>query len=195
MPLERHLFAYFSGHQDAHQHMVDALAEPLIDAADLLVQALLSEHRILCAGNGAGSALAQLFVSQLLGQLERPALPALCLAGDITSFSALSCDGHANEVYAAHLQALGQPGDVLVAISDSGRCANLMRAVQAAHERDITVILLSAGEDRDISALLTPGDIALHLRAPRRGHVHECQLTVLNALCALVEQQLFAGAE
>lgn len=172
---------------------VDNLAEPIDRGSQLLVQALLEDHKIVACGNGVDAALAQLFVSNLVSRFEqeRPALPALALGGDGASITAIAQTTGVNEIFSRQLRALGQPGDVLLCISSSAGANNLLRAVQAAHERNMGVIALSNTLDSELSTLISAEDVELRVDAPRRARIVEIHTMAIHCLCELVDQTLF----
>lgn len=175
---------------------VDELVEPMRIAQELCTTALLNENKILCCGNGSGHAIAQIFALQMLHRLEqeRPALPALCLGGDTATLTAVASDS-ANDVFARQLRALGQSGDVLLAIASSDGDSSLIQTVRAAHDRDMAVILLSHGSGSDISSLLMPEDVELSFAQTRALRATELQLMVVNCLSELIEHSLFGSFE
>ena len=172
---------------------VDQLAEPIAGASQLMTQALLEDHKILACGNGADAALAQLFTCNLLNHFarERPALPALTLAGDSASITAIAHSDGLEETFARQVRALGQPGDILLCISSSVAAGNIARAIAAARERDMPIIILDNGADSELSGLLGAGDIELPVSAARQSSVVELHTMVLHALCELIDHNLF----
>tara|TARA_R110001599_G_scaffold65838_2_gene185917 strand:+ start:171264 stop:171863 length:600 start_codon:yes stop_codon:yes gene_type:complete len=174
---------------------VDSLAEPVHRASELMVKALLADRKIIACGNGADGALAQLFVCHLLSRFEhdRPALPALALNSDGTTLTAITETGGLNDIYSRQLRALGQPGDVLLCISSSGEANNLLRAAQAAHERNMEVVALSNATDSEFGTLLQPEDVEIRIDSLRRPRVLELHTMTLHCLCELIENSLFGN--
>jgi phosphoheptose isomerase len=174
---------------------VDNLAEPIELGSQLMVGALLADGKIVVCGNGVDAALAQLFTGNLLSRFEqeRPALPALSLASDCTSLTAIAHYNGADEVYSRQLRALGQPGDVLLCISSAGGSDSLLRAVQAAHERNMGVVALSNTADSELGALLRPEDVELRIDAGRQSRVVELQTMTIHCLCELIDHSLFGS--
>jgi D-sedoheptulose 7-phosphate isomerase len=172
---------------------VDALAQPIERGSHLMAQALLEDHKIVACGNGVDAALAQLFASNLLSRFEheRPALPALALGSDGTGMSAIAQSNGFNDVFSRPLRALGQPGDVLLCISSSGGANNLLRAIQAAHERDMYVIALSNAGDTELSAFIRAEDVELRVDAMRQPRIVEMHTMAIHCLCELIEHSLF----
>jgi len=174
---------------------VDQLAEPIARASQLMVEALLEDRKILTCGNGVDAALAQLFSSLLLSryEYERPALPAIALTGDCASLTAIAQTSGLGEAYSRQLRAVGQPGDVLLCISSGGGASNLLRAVQAAHARNMTVVALSNSGDHELGNLIRAEDVLLQIQATRHPRVVELQIMALHCICELIDHSLFGS--
>ncbi len=126
----------------------EALPEQISKASMLLVQCLLNGNKILCCGNGGSAANAQHFASCLLNRFEteRPSLPALALTADTVTLTAVANDYHHDEIFSKQVRAFGQGGDVLLALSTSGNSKDIIKAMEAAVTRDMTIIALT-GKD------------------------------------------------
>jgi D-sedoheptulose 7-phosphate isomerase len=174
---------------------VDDLAGPIEGASQLMAQALLEDRKIIACGNGADGAIAQLFAANLLNRFEhdRPALPALALGGDGPGITAIAQAGGINDIFSRPLRALGQPGDVLLCINSDSGANNLLRAVQAAHERNMTVIILSNGGDTQLGTLIRSEDIEISVDAPRQARIVELHTMVVHCLCELLDHSLFGS--
>lgn len=167
---------------------VDDLAGPLSRSADLMSSALLQDRKVLCCGEGADAALAMLFTSSLLGHFERerPALPALCLAADGASLTAIS-KGGLHDIFSRQVRALGQAGDVLLCIDSApepGRA--VQRATQAAAERGLGVVSLLRDADNSTTEGTDIGVSATH-----RHQVVEIFTMAIHCLCEIIDQNLF----
>ncbi len=174
---------------------VDMLAEPIGLASELMVKSLLEEHKIITCGNGVDGTLAQLFACNLLSRFEhdRPALPALALNNNGTGLTAIAQTSGLNDIYSRQLRALGQPGDVLLCVSSTGETNNLLRAVQAAHERDMAVVVLSSTIDGELGTLLHQEDVEIRVDSLRRPRVVELHTMTIHCLCELIEHSLFGS--
>ena len=113
-----------------------------------MAQCLLGNHKILSCGNGGSAGDAQHFSAELLNRFEteRPSLPAIALSTDTSTLTSIANDYSFAEIFAKQLKALGQPGDVLLAISTSGKSANILQAIRAAHDREVGVIALTGND-------------------------------------------------
>jgi D-sedoheptulose 7-phosphate isomerase len=207
--LEARIEKHFIDSADLKYQAAQVLAKPIADAVQALTACVTSGGKVLVCGNGGCAAMAQQFASEFIGRFERerPELAALALTADSAVLSALGNDYVWRDVYARQLRALGAHGDVLIALSASGQSANIVAAVEAAHERDMIVIALTglAGQARDggkdmvpggaLGAMLRETDIHIcvpHSRAPR---VHEVHGLVLHCLCDGVDVSLLGEQE
>ena len=173
---------------------VDALVEPLKQAVEMVTPALLSENKVMCCGNGPGAAIAQLFSIGLVHRYlqDRPALPAMNLCGDGATLSALGTT-HSNEIYARQIRAIGQPGDVLLAVAASDGNGSIIQAIRAAHDREMLVVLLSGGDCKDVSSLTLPEDVEIYVDSTSGPRIIEMQTMIVHCLCKLIDRELFGN--
>lgn len=186
---------WFANHME-HTAMAASQATHLIpEVADTLVQTLLGDGKVLACANGNANTVAQYFCTALLGRLDqdRPGLPAINLGADATTYSAICRDNRFNETFARQVTALGKAGDTLMVFVDDGHKANLIQAIQAAHDREIGVIVISAREKTDISSLLQAQDLEITLNDLDPVAATPIMILIAGALCRLVEQNLFAS--
>ena len=164
-------------------------------AGEMLVHCLLSDRKILSCGNGGSAFAAQHFVSRMLNRFERerPALPAIALSSDSTTITAIANDYSFNEIFSKPIRALGQEGDILLAISTSGTSANTVQAVQAAHDRNMRVIALTAKDGGDVTRLLLQDDIEVRIPTNTSSRAQEMHLLVIHTLCDLIDRQIFGA--
>jgi len=174
------------------QRNADALATSIATAAAVMQHALVNEHKILACGNGGSAADAQHFSAELLNRFERerPGLPALSLATDGSTLTSIANDFHFEDVFAKQVRALGQPGDVLLAITTSGNSANVLRAIEAARERGMRVVVLNGRDGGEAAAGLTPDDINLCVSGASTARIQEVHGIIIHCLCDLIDQQL-----
>src|SRR5882757_608918 len=123
---------------------MDALAGPIAAAAERMVQCLKSDGKILACGNGGSAADSQHFAAELINRFERerPPLSAIALTTDTSTLTSIANDYDYDQVFSKQVSALGNAGDVLLAISTSGNSRNVARAMEAAHEREVRVVAL-----------------------------------------------------
>ncbi len=177
--------------------LAEEQADVIEQAAMIMVDALVHEKKLICCGNGASGANAQSFVSKLLNRFEheRPALPALALAPDSVTLSALAQDNRLTESFSRPFLALAHPGDVLVVLSATATAANIQAVVNAARERQCTVVALTGGNGGDVARLLGPQDVLIQIPEYRTYRVHEAQLFTLHCCCALIDTALFGDPD
>ena len=175
---------------------VAALAEPIARAVELMVSGLLANGKIMVCGNGGSAADSQHFAAEMLNrfEMERPGLAAIALTTDTSTLTSIANDYAYDQVFAKQVRALGQPGDVLLAISTSGNSANVMAAMDAAHERDVKVVALTGKGGGAMGALLKDGDVHICVPAQRTARIQEVHLLTLHCLCDGIDS-LLLGVE
>jgi D-sedoheptulose 7-phosphate isomerase len=164
---------------------VDAMAAPLAGAIETMTQCLLNNGKILACGNGGSAADAQHFAAELVNrfEMERPPLAAIALTTDSSTLTSIANDYDYLQVFSKQVHALGQAGDVLLAISTSGNSANIIDAVAAAHERDMRVVALTGRGGGKLGDMLRPDDVHLCVPAERTARIQEVHLLALHCLC------------
>ena len=162
-------------------------------AAELVADALARGGQVLFCGNGGSAADAQHLAAELVGrlQLERPAYRAVALTTDTSVLTAVGNDYGYAEVFARQVEGLGRAGDVLVAISTSGRSENVLRAAASARARGMAVVAFLGPAP---SPLDEDADLALHVDGDVAGLVQQGHITIGHAICGWVERRLAAGA-
>ena len=161
------------------------MAAPIEAAARRMVQCLLADGKVMACGNGGSAADSQHFAAELLNRFEqeRPPLAAIALTTDTSTLTSIANDYRYEDVFAKQIQALGRPGDVLLAISTSGNSPNVIEAIHAAHAREVTVVALTGRKGGKIAALLGPDDIHLCVPAERTARIQEVHLLTIHCLC------------
>ena len=174
------------------QMAVDLLAEPLATAAQMITQCLLGGGKILSCGNGGSAGDAQHFSSEMLNrfEMERPGLPAVALTTDSSTLTSIANDYSYDQVFSKQVSALGQQGDILLAISTSGNSTNVNRAIKASHEREMQVIALSGKQGGDMASLLTADDVEIRVPSDSTARIQEVHLLAIHCICDLVDHQL-----
>lgn len=175
------------------KQMAAALLSPLLAAAaQRIVEHLLQGGKVLSCGNGGSAADAQHFSSEMINRFERerPGLPALALTTDTSTLTSIANDYHFDQVFAKQIRALGQPDDLLLAISTSGNSANVLAAVDAAHEKDMDVVILSGRDGGALAQHLLPDDIEIRVPSDSTARIQEVHLLSIHCLCDLIDRQL-----
>jgi D-sedoheptulose 7-phosphate isomerase len=166
---------------------------PLIAAAgERMARALLADRKILACGNGGSAADAQHFSAELLNRFERerPGLPGIALTTDASTLTSIANDYHFDSVFAKQVRAIGQPGDVLLGITTSGNSPNMLRAVEAAHERGMAVVALNGRNGGELTNLLTEDDINLCVEGTSTARIQEVHGLIIHCLCDLIDHRL-----
>ena len=174
------------------QMAADLLAEPLATAAQMITQCLLGGGKILSCGNGGSAGDAQHFSSEMLNrfEMERPGLPAVALTTDSSTLTSIANDYSYDQIFSKQVSALGQQGDILLAISTSGNSTNVNRAIKASHEREMQVIALSGKQGGDMASLLTADDVEIRVPSDSTARIQEVHLLAIHCICDLVDHQL-----
>lgn len=185
MDMTSHMTSHFNDAIDAFKASSRELAEPLSAAVDLVFGSLANNGKILACGNGGSAADAQHFIAELVGRFERDRLPlgGLALNTDTSILTAVGNDYGFDAIFERQVTALGQPGDILVAISTSGNSPNVVRAIEAAHDRDMPVIALTGKGGGRITEILLETDIHLCVPHDRTMRIQEVHIVLLHALC------------
>lgn len=172
------------------------LAPAIVKAAQAIADSIQNQHKILSCGNGGSAGDAQHFSSEMLNRFEkeRPGLPAIALTLDTLTLTSIANDYAFEEIFAKQVQALGQAGDILLAISTSGNSANVLNAVNVAHNKGMQVIALLGKNGGKIAANLSTNDINLCVLSQSTARIQEVHLLIIHCLCDLIDQILFSAA-
>jgi D-sedoheptulose 7-phosphate isomerase len=183
---------YLVRSRDAVQAAIDdpAFYRTIAEIAEISVNALRAGSKLLLAGNGGSAADAQHIAGELVGRLnhDRAPLAAIALTTDSSVLTALANDWGYEGIFERQIRGLGRPGDVLIAISTSGRSPNILRAIAAAREQRLRVVGFTGGEGGEMAPLCD-----LCLRAPAEGTqlIQQLHITAAHIICALIEERLF----
>jgi D-sedoheptulose 7-phosphate isomerase len=194
MDLAAHLRTHFEEGIELRERMAETMPRELARAGEALAAALQAGHKALSCGNGGSAADSQHFAAELVGRFERerPGLPAVALTVDTSALTAIANDYDWDSVFAKQVEALGRPGDVLLAISTSGNSRNVVEAVRAAQARELTVIALTGRDGGVIGKMLRPtADFHLNVSHPRTMRVQEIHLLAIHCLCEVVDNVIY----
>lgn len=171
---------------------MEKLAGPVARAVEVMVAALAADRKIMACGNGGSAGDAQHLAAELVGRFERerPELAALALTTDTSILTAIANDYRFDEVFARQVRGLGQADDVLVAISTSGNSANVVAAIEAAHDRGLKVVALTGKGGGRIATLLSEDDVHLCVPHERTARIQEVHLLILHCLCDGIDAAL-----
>ena len=195
--LEQRIEQQFIDSADLKYQVAQILSQPISAAVQALLACVTGGAKVLVCGNGGCAALAQHFAASFVGRFERerPELAALALVADSTALTSEPNEQSFAALFARQVRALGGSGDVLLAISVSGNCANLQQAIDAAHEREMVVIGLSGRGGGQMAQLLRDTDIHISVPHERSARILEIQMLALHCMCDAVDAQLLGEQE
>ena len=176
-----------------HERAADESAGVVVAAAETMQAAFRRGGKALIFGNGGSAADAQHFACELVGRFlkHREALPAIALTTDTSAITAIANDYGFDRIFARQIEALGQAGDVAVAISTSGASPNVVAGLQMARSRGMSTIGFTGGSGGAIGSAVDVHVNVPHELTPRVQEVHRA---LIHAVCDLIEQQLAAQA-
>ena len=160
-------------------------------AANIIIEALEKNNKIIFCGNGGSAGDSQHLAAELMGRYkkDRKPLPAIALTVDTSAITAIGNDYGFNKVFSRQLEGVGIKGDVLIAISTSGKSGNIIDAVNVAKKMNITVISLT-GKDR--STLSENSNISIMAPSSETNHIQEMHITIGHLICGIVENKFFS---
>ncbi len=178
-----------AGLQSLAERMRTETSESIASAAENVYAAIKSGNKILACGNGGSAAEAQHFVAELVGRFltEREPLAGVALTVDTSVLTAIGNDYGFDEVFARQVKAIGDEGDVLIAISTSGKSPNVISALAAARDRGlVTIALVGANSNSELDTC----DLVITIPDPITPRIQEMHLVVLHLICELVDNAL-----
>lgn len=177
---------------ETKKRIFEACADRIIKAVDVLIAALNGKRKILLCGNGGSAADAQHMAAEFLvrlnPQITRPGIPAVALTTDSSVLTAGANDLGYDRVFARQVEALGNPGDVLIAISTSGKSESVNNALRSARGRGMATIALLG---RDGGAAKDLADVAVIVPSDDTQRIQEGHITIAHIVCALVEREIY----
>lgn len=185
MELISRISGHFTESAQTKLDSIELLATPIAEAIERMVACLLGNGKILACGNGGSAADAQHFAAELVGRFEteRQGLSAIALSTDSSIMTAIANDYGYKAIFDKQVRALGHPGDVLLAISTSGNSANVIEAILAAHDNDLSVVALTGKRGGEIAGLLRETDVHICVPSERTARIQEVHLLTIHCLC------------
>ncbi|MBL0423252.1 phosphoheptose isomerase [Ramlibacter sp. AW1] len=195
--LEQRIQQQFIDSADLKYQAAQTLTKPISAAIQAMLACVTSGGKVLACGNGGSAADAQHFSAEFVGRFERerPELAAISLTTDTSILTAIANDYHFDQIFAKQVRALGQPGDVLLAMSTSGNSANVLTAIEAAHEREMTVVALTGRGGGRMAQALRETDVHICVPHERTARIQEVHLLTLHCICDGVDAQLLGDQE
>ena len=184
---------HFTDNIQTKINSADTLLDIIAHACEIMVNALINGNKILSCGNGGSAGDAMHFSSEMLNRFERerPSLPAIALSTDINTITAIANDYSFKEIFSKQIRALGNKGDVLLAISTSGNSENILHACEAAHDRGMSIIALTGKDGGQLAKALQPEDVEIRIPSHSTARIQETHLLVIHCFCDLIDNQLF----
>ena len=172
------------------KRFVNDNADTIIEVANLIADTFNMGGKLLLFGNGGSAADASHIAAEFVNRfkMERPAFPAIALNTDMAVLTSIANDYNYDSVFERQLKALGQAGDVVIAISTSGSSPNVIKAVEAAKRKKIKTIAFT-GEKGDRLASLS--DYVFAIPSNNTPRIQETHITLAHVLCQMVEEILF----
>ncbi|OQA56359.1 MAG: Phosphoheptose isomerase [Candidatus Omnitrophica bacterium ADurb.Bin277] len=180
-----------AGHNEAFQKTFDPQQIEILDTiARAIIHALKSGHKVLLCGNGGSGTDALHIAAEFVGrfEIERVSLPAIALTADTAAITAIGNDYGYDRVFERQVEGLGQKGDVLIALSTSGKSPNVLKAIAAAKQKGILTVGFTG---RDGGAMAGEADHLFLVRSQKTTHIQEMHMIALHGICEVVEQILF----
>ena len=195
--LEQRIQQHFIDSADLKYQSAQSLSKPIAAAVQAVLACVTCGGKVLACGNGGSAADAQHFAAEFIGRFERerPELGAIALTTDSSILTAIANDYDFDRIFAKQVRGLGQAGDVLLAMSTSGNSANILAAIEAAHEREMTVVALTGRGGGKITHLLRETDVHVCVPHDRTARIQEVHLLVLHCICDGVDTQLLGEQE
>jgi D-sedoheptulose 7-phosphate isomerase len=195
--LEQRIQQHFIDSADLKYQAAQVLSKPIASAVSAVLASVTSGGKVLACGNGGSAADAQHFAAEFVGRFERerPELGAIALTTDSSIITAIANDYNFEQIFAKQVRALGQSGDVLLAITTSGSSPNILAAIQAAHERDMTVVALTGKGGGKMGQALRETDVHICVPHDRTARIQEVHLLTIHCICDGVDTQLLGDVE
>lgn len=196
MTLHTRIRQHFLSSIETKQKALTQLETPLVAAAQRVLSTFNAGNKVLSCGNGGSAGDAQHFSSEMLNRFEkeRQGLAAIALTTDTSTLTSIANDYSYERIFSRQVEALGRPGDVLLAISTSGNSANVNKAIEVAQQRGMSVIALSGKSGGTMQALLTANDIELRVPSDSTARIQETHLLLIHCICDLVDHLLLGSA-
>ncbi len=184
--------AIFKSHIQLMTRVSEQLSPLLEEAAIVMSNGLKDGKKILIMGNGGSAADSQHFVAELVGRFkhERRALAAISLSDNNSTLTAIGNDYHFEVIFQRQIEALANPGDIVIGISTSGRSKNVLLALQEARKIGCVTFALLGGDGGDIAAIVNYPIIVDTQETPR---IQEAHITIIHILCELIEGQMLTS--
>ena len=190
--IQARIVKHFQDSAELKLQVMHELAEPIADAAQLFFDCVANDGKILVCGNGGSAADAQHFAAELINRFEkeRPGLACIALTTDSSVLTSIANDYDYQQIFSKQVRALGLPRDTLLAISTSGNSPSVIAAIQAAHERNMRVVVLTGRDGGAMVQAMRSNDILICVAAKSTARIQETHLVCLHGLCDIIDYHL-----
>lgn len=191
--IETRIQSIFNASMEAKKQCLPQLVSSVARAVAVMVEALKAGGKIMACGNGGSAADAQHFSAELINRFERERAPlaAMSLSTDTSTITSIANDYDYHQVFSKQVEALGKPVDVLLAISTSGHSTNVLKAIQAMHDKGGKVIALTGKDGGAMAQTLASTDVEIRVTAMHTARIQEMHIMVLHALCDGIDEILY----
>ena len=192
MDIQKRITQHFQDSAELKLKVMDELADPIAEGAQLFFDCVANDGKILVCGNGGSAADAQHFAAELINRFEkeRPGLACIALTTDSSVLTSIANDYDYQQIFSKQVRAMGLPRDTLLAISTSGNSPSVVAAIHAAHERNMRVVALTGRDGGAMAAALHPTDVLICVNAPSTARIQEVHLVCLHCLCDIIDYHL-----
>ena len=175
----------------------DTLADEIVEVSALIFDRLMNGNKIMTCGNGGSAGDSQHLASELVNRFEidRNELAGLALTSDSSTITSIANDYGYDEIFSKQISALGKKNDILLAITTSGNSKNIHRAIEQAHKKDITVILLTGKNGGKASTALKREDREIRVPSNSTARIQEIHLVIIHCICSLIENNMVENDE
>ncbi len=192
MDIHKRITQHFKDSAELKLRVMDELAIPIAEGAQLFFDCVATDGKILVCGNGGSAADAQHFAAELINRFEkeRPGLACIALTTDSSVLTSIANDYEYNQIFSKQVRALGLPGDSLLAISTSGNSPNVVAAIHAAHDRNMRVVALTGRDGGAMVDALQPNDVLICVDEKSTARIQEVHLVSMHCLCDIIDFHL-----
>lgn len=169
-----------------------SLGPKIVEAANSILACLMANNKVMACGNGGSAADAQHLSSEMLNRFERerPGLAAIALTTDASTITSVANDYQFADVFSRQIRALGRPGDVVMAFSTSGQSNNIVAAIDAAHDQDARVVLVSGRDGGEAAKTLSKEDTEIRVPSSSTARIQEVHIMIVHCICDLIDDHL-----
>jgi D-sedoheptulose 7-phosphate isomerase len=188
------VIAAFETSADVKNEFVRTHAERVVEVGQLLIRAFRDGKKVMLFGNGGSATDASHIAAEFVGRYrrDRDPLPALALGTDMAALTCIANDYDFTDIFSRQVLAHGRKGDVVIAISTSGNSLNVIRGVEAAHDRGLVTVGWTGATGGKLTDLV---DYSFRVPSSVTARIQECHITLGHVLCELIEERLFGDQD